>query len=89
MYLVIVEIRVLDESRKVLFPNYSVPNVSPPRLPQLRIIFVEPTFLLARPIQLSVQGLCVCLSFNVCTTHKSRSLFSQDTDSKTLGTIVS
>ena len=37
-------------------PNFFLPNAFPPRLPQLGFMFAEPVFLLARPIQLSVQG---------------------------------
>ena len=64
---VIVGTQTPDESHKEQYPNFSFPNVSPPRLPQLRKIFVEPSFLMGRPIQLSVHGFrgdFLCLSTN-------------------------
>ena len=69
----------------------SVPNVSPPRLPQLCITFAEPIFLLGRQNQLSVQGFCgdfVCLS--MFAQRFGHDLFSPfGTDSKRLETTVS
>ena len=52
-------------SHKEQYANFSFPNLSPPRLPQLRKMFPEPIFLLARPSQLSVlriYGDVACLS---------------------------
>ena len=62
---VIVGIRLLDESQKEHYQNFSFPNFWPPFLFQFWIIFSELTFLLERMIQLSVPGTYgdfVCLS---------------------------
>ena len=87
---VIVGIQNPDLSHKEQYQNLYFPNVSPPRLLQLRIIFAEPTFLLARLIQLSVQGFggdFVYLS--MFAQRLDLYLFSLDTDSKKLEVIVS
>ena len=56
---------LLIDLKQRAISEFLFPNVWPPRLPQLRIIFAEPIFLLARPIHLSVQGFygdVACLS---------------------------
>ena len=52
----IVGTRTPDWPHKEPYVNFSFPNVWPPRLPQLRIIFDETFFLVGWPIQLSAQG---------------------------------
>ena len=59
---VIVWIQTPEKSHKEQYQNSSSPNLKFPRLLQLRVIIAE---LLARPIQLSVQGFLgdfACLS---------------------------